>query len=138
METLTLSDETEIFGMAYLNPTIYLLSSEWIYAHEYPNLKTRSYHGIDIREIKGPCDIAACQKEQCLYISDHKERCIWRIQINDYVQRPIKWLTDIEEPFTLSVSSGGCLLIGLPKSSPDHCIKCYNRRGRKLAEWVMR
>lgn len=71
--------------------------------------------------------MAACKKGQCLYISDHKGRCIWRIQINDKEQRPSKWSTDIEEPFTLSVSSDGCLLI--PKSSPYPCIICYNMRG---------
>lgn len=63
---------------------------------------------IPMEEIWNPEDIAANTKNQCLYVSDMHDKCIWEINLADH--QVTKWLSNIDWPFTLSVSSDGHLL----------------------------
>jgi len=67
---------------------------------------------IKIKEIGLPWDIASSEKENCLYISDNSEQCVWKITIEkDDRHIVIQWLTTDYDPRTLSVSSDGQLLL---------------------------
>ena len=72
----------------------------------------RFQRNIEIKTIKEPSDIGSCEKENCLYVSDFKEKCVWKItRTTDYEHTIIKWLATDYQPRTLSVSSGGQLLM---------------------------
>src|SRR6218665_2218040 len=56
---------------------------------------------IKAEEIKLSVDIKSKEKESCLYVSDSKERCVWRItRETDDTQKIIKWLTTDYNPGT--------------------------------------
>ena len=67
---------------------------------------------IEIKEIKYPRDIGSSEKGNCLYVSDYDEKCVWKItRETDDQHKIIKWLTTDYQPYTLSVSSDGQLLM---------------------------
>ena len=34
---------------------------------------------IEIKEIKQPVDVVSSEKENCLYVSDAEEKCVWKM-----------------------------------------------------------
>src|SRR6218665_332921 len=73
---------------------------------------------IKAEEIHAPSDFGSSEKENCLYVSDYIQRCVWKItRETDDTHKIIKWLTTDYEPRTMSVSRDGGLLM-LNVSSP--------------------
>lgn len=67
---------------------------------------------IPLTDVGSCTDIGSCEKENCLYISDSTRRCIWKLTGGtDDEHKIIKWLTTDYQPMTLSVSTGGQLLM---------------------------
>ena len=67
---------------------------------------------MEIEETKFPRDIGSSEQENCLYVSDNDERCVWKItRETDDQHKIIKWLTTDYKPWTLSVSREGELLM---------------------------
>src|SRR6218665_2972773 len=78
---------------------------------------------IKAEEINGPSDIGSSEKENCLYVCDYIQRCVWKItRETDDQHKIIKWLTTDSQPLTLSVSRDGELLM-IDLSS--HCLMIY-------------
>lgn len=105
------NDQWAMSGITHLGNNIYILSpsSNSIFVHQdkEPFQKLRE---IQTKAIKSPVDIASCQKSNCLYVTDQKSSCLWKVNAsqNDQI---IKCLDGIGEPYTLSVSSDGCVLM---------------------------
>ena len=53
--------------------------------------------------------MVSSEKENCLYISERMEQCIWKYNIEQ--RKTTKWLTTDYRPTTLSVSCDGQLLV---------------------------
>ena len=67
---------------------------------------------IAIKEIGDPKDIHSSEKDNCLYVSDQREKCVWKIRRQTYYKHKIiRWLIIDYAPHTLSVSSNGHLLL---------------------------
>src|SRR6218665_391892 len=67
---------------------------------------------IRMREIVHFFDIASCEKENCLYVSDIRTDCVWKIKIETSGRHKIfKWLTTDYPPLTLSVSGSQLLVV---------------------------
>ena len=67
---------------------------------------------IEVKEIKYPRGIGSTDKGNCLYVCDSEEKCVWKMtRETDDQHKIIKWLTTDYEPYTLSVSSDGQLLV---------------------------
>jgi len=67
---------------------------------------------IEIKGIQIAGDIGSSEKENCLYISDLRDYCVWKItRETGNHHKSICWLTTDYEPRTLSVSSDGQLLM---------------------------
>src|SRR6218665_578200 len=67
---------------------------------------------IRMREIVHFFDIASCEKEHCLYVSDIRIDCVWKIKIETSGRHKIfKWLTTDYPPLTLSVSCSQLLVV---------------------------
>ena len=64
---------------------------------------------INIDDVKNPEDLAYSNRSNCLYITDGSETCIWKFDLSN--DRLTKWLLQISEPYTLSVSTEGHVLI---------------------------
>lgn len=105
------NDQWAMSGITHLGNNIYILSpsSNSIFVHQdqEPFQKLRE---IQTKAIKSPVDIASCQKSTCLYVTDEKSSCLWKVtpSQNDQI---IKCLDGIGEPYTLSVSCDGCVLM---------------------------
>ena len=67
---------------------------------------------IKAEEINGQSDIGSSENENCLYLSDNDERCIWKIiRETDDKHKIIKWLIIDYKPWHLSVSRDDELLM---------------------------
>ena len=67
---------------------------------------------IEIKRIISPFDIGSSEKEQCLYVSDHDEKCVWKINRDINISRKIiKWLKIDYQPRKLSMTSDDQLLM---------------------------
>lgn len=64
---------------------------------------------INIDEVQNPEDLAYSTTSNCLYITDEDDECIWKIDLRN--DRVTKWLFPMSEPFTLSMSTEGYVLI---------------------------
>ena len=65
-----------------------------------------------LAETISPVDIASSEKDNCLYVSDDGENCVWKITRETGDQRKIiKWLTTDYQPRTMSMTSDGKLLM---------------------------
>src|SRR6218665_445597 len=67
---------------------------------------------IDIKEINSIWDIRSSEQENCLYICDYNEKCVWKIirEANEE-HKVVKWLIAEYRPWSLSVSCDGQLLM---------------------------
>lgn len=67
---------------------------------------------IEVNEIQEVCDVRPSEKGNCLYISDPRDKCIWKLTREAGDQHKyVKWLTTNYTPKTLSVSSDGQLVV---------------------------
>lgn len=78
----------------------------------------RFQRNIKLEKINGAFDVGASEKQNCLYVSDYLENCVWKItrEIGDQ-HKILKWLKTDYKPMTLSVNSDGQLLMVNRKSS---------------------
>src|SRR6218665_1449593 len=71
-----------------------------------------------------PCDMAACPLNGCLYITDSKNNCVWRLQASD--AKITKWMANIYEPFTISVcSNGNVLMVQQPNTVVEYNVEGF-------------
>lgn len=97
-----------VYGVAKLHDNVYILcqspNSVAVFSGQTPFdlLET-----IEIADIRKPEDIGASQKDACLYISDSGNKCLWKRTKDQLVM----WLSNVDWPFTLSVSGDGHVLI---------------------------
>ena len=79
----------------------------------------RLQRNISITEIQSPWDIASSEKDNCLYVSDFVQKCVWKItrETSDHYNI-IKWLSTENAPFTMSSTQDGQLLL-VTQNSPN-------------------
>jgi len=94
-----------------------------IYAvYESPGCEMRVYEDqtpfhlvmeMNLYEIAGPHDLASCNREDCLYVTDSYGQNVWKIRrnMNDNSFVTDKWLPSKGLPYTLSVNDDGQLLM---------------------------
>src|SRR6218665_2759341 len=110
-------DNYYLFGVTKLRNEFYVLCRSLssapnvirVYRDRTPFHRTKE---IKIKEIKYPIDIGSNEKENCLYVSEVIEKCVWKMtRETDDQPKITKWLSTGYEPRTLSVSSDGQLLM---------------------------
>src|SRR6218665_454982 len=101
------------FGITKLRNEIYVLSHRNHLIRVYEDREPfRLKKDMEIEEIKSPTYIVASEMENCVYVNDYKENCVWKItRETDDQHKIIKWLRTDYSPRTLSVSKDGELLI---------------------------
>src|SRR6218665_2443642 len=105
-QRIEMSENQEIWGVTKLRNEIYILSEARdgvlsrirVFNDRYP---FRLQREIKAEEISISTDIGSSEKENCLYVSDHKEECVWKItRETDDTHKIIKWLTTYYKPRT--------------------------------------
>ena len=107
-QRIEMSENEEIWGATKLRNEIYILfhSGEFVrnvsrirvFEDRYP---FRLQTDIKTEEIKYPIDIVSSEKENCLYVSDDDENCVWKItRETDDQQKILKWLTTDYSKYT--------------------------------------
>jgi len=106
-----------VYGVTKLRSEIFVLcrlsspSPTVIRVHEDRN-PFRCQRNITMDRIKGPFDIGSSEKNNCLYVCDAWEKCVWKITRKTHDQYNIvKWVNTYYDPYTLSVSINGQLLM---------------------------
>lgn len=95
-------------GVTSLQNNLYVLHSKSILVYE--SVKPFNYlREIPAAEFGSPVDISACEKSQCLYVTDDVNSCVWKVTPAD--GKVEKWLLNAGAPFTSSVTSSGDVLI---------------------------
>ena len=111
-------------GVAQLDDKLYVICI-------FPNIQVFLAHppyseldGIEVNAIDGPCYIAACSVNKCLYVAD---RCsVWRVLPNSIIN-PRKLIDGIEWTRRLSVTQDGRILL----AGSTH-LTTYNHDGVQL------
>src|SRR6218665_1370361 len=110
VSSLETGTDNSIWGVAYLKNLIYLLSknTKLILAFDakvpFQMLKT-----IQVPQIASPRDLAACEMHNCLYVVDDYRRHVWKVTCAVITFN--YWLSGIGDPFKISVTKGGRVLI---------------------------
>lgn len=103
-------DTRSVFGVAKLDGLLYVLTgfpnSIRLYSDPGPRLLQSQ---IKISRIKLPWDLAASDSDRCLYVTDRGNRCVWKITSPKH--RVSKWLSGIGNPYTLSVTADGHVIL---------------------------
>ena len=112
---LGVSKSKVIIGVAKLKNQIYVVYGSHdceilVYEDQTPFHILKK---IKLNEIYKPDDVASCNKEDCLYLTDSYGECVWKIRRKRNDNRLIadEWLTPIGQPYTLSVNGDGQLLM---------------------------
>jgi len=110
-EKIEISEDEGMWGVTKLRNKIYVLFHAFtpcrirVFEDRHPfRLQTDN----KAEEIKDPIDIGSSEKENCLYVSDGEEKCVWKItRETDDQFKIIKWLTTDYLPYSMSVSRDG-------------------------------
>src|SRR6218665_2093848 len=110
VSTLKRGKEHSIWGVAYLRNVIYLLSKnkQLILAFD-SEVPFRMLKTIKVTQIASPRDMAACETQNCLYVVDECRKCIWKVTCTEITVN--RWSTSVDNPFKISVTKGGGVLI---------------------------
>lgn len=77
---------------------------------------------ITVDGLSEPFDMAACPLNRCLYITDSENKCVWKVQAAD--GKATKWMENIFDPFTISVSSkGNVLMVRQPNTVAEYNVE---------------
>ena len=112
IRTLTKEGSSPVFGVAWLENKIYVVCHDSHRVHVYPaqepfdELKDDR---IEIKEMKGPLDMAASGVSRSVFISDNDNRCIWRIQMPS--REISRWKIDGKTGGGLSINSSDELIV---------------------------
>ena len=96
-----------VWGVAVLNNKLHVLMGGQVQVHtttNYTLLRCLSVPGLHEYHAQ---DLAACQRNNCLYISDSGNKCIHKLPVDGPVS---KWMLP-DEPCGLSVTLSGALLV---------------------------
>ena len=113
--------DEHVIGVTKLRNEIYVLCLSYPVSviRVFDDRNSLSHEGnIDLRYIQFAFDIGSSKKDNCLYVSDFDEKCVWKITREAENKYKITiWLTIDYKPMTLSVNSDGQLmLIKVPSS----------------------
>ena len=118
-QRIATSENEETWGVTKLRNEVYVLFHTFnpdrnvsrirVFQDRYP---FRLQTDIKADDIKRPIDIGSSEEENCLYVIDDDENCVWKITKEaDDQHKLIKWLTIDYKSYTLSVSRDGELLM---------------------------
>ena len=111
------------FQLAALEDKVYVMHKVSNRIHVYNISKPFSIlEWFTVKDFKSPHDVAACAISNCLYVTDLETRCIWKIVPSD--RQATRWLSNLEEPFTLSVSNDGRVIV--PRDGQPSFVEIYN------------
>ena len=100
-------------GVTLLHDVVYIVcwSSSKIRRYSITTRERLTY--IDVKGLRRPWDIAACELTSQLYVCDWSEKCIWRVSSDGEDIR--RWWTSSDTliPWTLSVTSSRLLVTSL-------------------------
>lgn len=123
--TIDLLRKNRVNAVTKLRNEIYVLHNHDIYVFEGQDpfcLQKK----LDISYSKRPYDLQSCEKENCIFVSDSRINCIFRVTRETGEEKPLK-LVD-HDPRNLSVSSDGQVLV-INRSQPT-CLTIF-RPGAK-------
>ena len=110
--------EENVRGVIKLRNEIYIICRSKVIRVYEDRIPFRFQKEIEVQESSYLIDIVSSEKEMCLYISDSWGKCVWKIAREfDGQHKVINWMTTEYEPWTLSVSSDGQLLVVSASSS---------------------
>ena len=101
----------KLHGVAKLRNVVYVVCSMSSRILRFSTRTHKQLAGIDVRNLRCPFDIVACEQTSQLYVADCG-RCIWLVSSNG---RYIRWLS-VFNLWTLSLTSA-CLLVTLKNTS---------------------
>lgn len=121
------TDGNHASGVTFLRHCLYVILQSppmvVVYQSEAPYSRQRE---IRLTRVAMPCDIGACNQTNSLYVTDSGNRCVWKVSLDN--DRVTSWLTDMDRPHTLSVSSDGRALLARD-GHPRSCLEVYGLDG---------
>jgi len=96
----------EVMGVTQLHDVVYVVSRLSSTILRFNATTHQRLTDIDVKELRYPCDIVACEQTSQLYVAE-LQKCIWRVSADgaDIQHRLPKSPDDTFKPYTLSVTS---------------------------------
>ena len=88
---------------------------------------------IELEGMKDPWDVVASKLSQSIFISDHDNRCLWRIQMPG--RGICRWDLD-GEPRNMSVGSSDVLVVHVVRGDRLHYLNLYRSSDVMLIESI--
>lgn len=123
----------EVLGVAKLKETLYVLcrSLSSISIHVANDFDPeRSRKQAPLTEVSSPIDMVASELNNCLYISDRGNKCIWKLTPD---LRLTRWMSRIYQPMTMSISTQGHVIMVRNTNPP--VLDVYGSRGELFDQY---
>ena len=107
-----LCDVEDVAGVTQLHDVVYVICRMSPAIRRYDATTHQQLTDINVKDLREPCDIAACELTSQLYVSDDC-KYVWRVSSDGVVI--LRWLikSDRFSPYTLSVTSSRLLVTSL-------------------------
>jgi len=112
--TCYIGDVREVRGVTQLRDVVYFVRGDSSTISRYDATTHQQLTDINLKDLRNPWDIAACERTSQLYVADNWE-CVWRVSSDGAdIQRWLKKSpSDTFKPYTLSVTSSRLLVTSL-------------------------
>jgi len=103
-----------VYGVTQLHDVVYIVCSGSSTIRRFNATTHQRLTDINVKDLRNPCDIAACELTSHVYVIDYPE-CVWRVSSSDEDMKRCwtKTPSDTFRPFTLSVTSSRLLVTSL-------------------------
>lgn len=106
------TNDRRVYGVAALQSRWYAIcwqsATIIVFEAQHPFARLKD---LIVPPMKSPRDIAACERTSSLYIADHASCSIWKMMNVKESAKTSRWMSGLGEPFTLSVSPKGRVVI---------------------------
>jgi len=126
-------DPDAVHGMAIVDKKLYVLrkrQQDQIYVYDTKDYKlqyTINVPGLQPFMYNDLTECTACEKENCLFLSDFGGKCIRKIEPKGAESKVSKFIDVAYEPKGLSMTPQGNLLVaGNPNKLVEYCVKTGN------------
>ena len=134
------NDGKKLKSFAMLNDRMYVIYQrcQSVYVYNYSE-QLRLIDEIVVVGMRAPKDIAACEKYNCVYISDSEVKCIWKVSLNE-PKEITKYASDFNAPYGISVSPNGTIVAVDEVQNKDGSIKTnvllYHRKTSRATKKI--
>ena len=125
---LSIKFNSEVHGIACLSDRVFVVSrNDEIDVYQKTAIAFQQMTGIQVTNLTKLSDIAACKRNECLYLADGRIYGIWRVSNPLAENASVEKFVPVRKPQGMSVSPGGHVVV---VTEAPYTLLIYNSSGR--------